>query len=130
MKKMLKNIKRIESQSYPSCYRQMEDCNSIGDIVEYCEAKDIDDLIIITGKTWYFLAVKSTREIVDLAGKTSLSDLFKIKRKIKEVFSGLTVKLDARENTSYRIIKRLGKVVKDYPYSWNDEVFHEMEVLV
>lgn len=120
----------IERSSYPACYRQMQDCSTIDDIVEYCEAEGPTDLIIMTGKSWYFLAVKSTREIVDLAGKINLKELFKIKEVLKGQFNGRPVILDAREKTSYRIIKKLGKIMKDNPYSWNEEIFHEMEILL
>jgi len=102
----------------------------MSDILEYCMAQDQDDLVIMTGKSWYFLAVKSTGEIVDLAGKTTLADLFTIKRKIKEVFGERIIKLDAREGTSFKLIRKVGKIISDYSYSWEGETFHEIEMYI
>ena len=123
---IIKFIKKIEKSSYPEEYRQMQNCNVLQDIIEYCEAKDEDDLVLEYGKSWYFLAVKSTGEIVDLAGKTELSELIKIRRIIRKEFKNRTITIDAREETSYRLVSRLGKVIYDQPYSWSGEVFHEM----
>jgi len=130
MLRSLRLLKRIERSAYPACYRQMQECSSMDDVLEYCEAQDQDDLVMLTGKSWYFLAVKSTGEIVDLAGKTTLADLFMIKRKIKEVFSGRVLKLDAREDTSFRLIRKVGRIISDHPYPWDGETFHEMWILV
>lgn len=130
---MIEEIKRIERSSYPACYRQMQECSTMDDIVEYCEARDQDDLVIMTGTSWYFIAVRSTGEIVDLAGKlVDIRDLFAIKRKIIDVFAGKVISLDARESTSYRLVtamsRRVGTIVEDEEYSWEGETFHEIKL--
>jgi len=125
-KTLLNKIKRIEERAYPSIYRQMEEFETWKDIVSYCEAIDMKDIIILYGKEWYFIAVKSTAEIVDLAGVMTLADLFFIKRTIQKEFSGRTVKLDARESTSFRLVTKLGTITYDHKYEWGGEIFHEV----
>lgn len=123
-------IKKIEREAYPDQYRGMQDCYTMDDIAYYAEAEDEDDLIILTGEHFYFIAVKSTREIVDLAGRMSLKDMHSVKRTIRRNFKGRAVALDARHSTSYRIIKFIGDILEDVPYDWCGETFHEMKVLI
>ena len=129
-KGILRFIRGVEKKSYPREYRALQHMTSMNDLVEYCEAIDVNDLIIETGAGWYFLAVKSTKEIVDLAGTMTLRDLHKIKKVIIDNFAGQVISLDARESTSYRLITRLGEVVMDDPYDWGGEIFHDVRIRV
>lgn len=134
MKKVLKFIIRIEASAYPSEYQQLQSTRNMADLVDYCEADDQKDVVILTGTNWYLLLVKSTCEIVDLAsvGSMGVADLIKVWKGIRTNLPG-RAKLDAREGTSYRLIKSLARsgrvtISHDSPYIWGDETFHKLEL--
>lgn len=127
----IKLIKKLEKSAYPSIYRYMQHIKTIDDVVEYCEAENREDIICVITKTFYFLAVKSTGEIVDLAGEMTLSDLIQVKNIILSNFKGKVITFDSRESTSYKLIRRLGgEIIQDEVYLWGDEKYHSMKILI
>lgn len=127
----IKRIKEIEQGAYPAPYRQMDEIEVMEDLVNYCDAENEEDIIMIVRSCWYFLAVRSTGELVDLAGKLGISDMREIKEILSTHFHGKRINFDARESTSYRLVKRLKwKIVKDIPFDWDGEIFHEIEMEV
>ena len=127
---IVKFIKMIEKSSYPRVYRALQNTHSIDDIVEYCEADEWDDLLVLTGEKFYFLAVKSTCEIVDLAGEMSMKDIVAVTKTVKRVFSGKIISMNMRESTSYRAVGLIGEIIEDNVYTWGKEVFHDVKVKV
>lgn len=130
----IEKIRNIEAAAYPESYQQLQDAESIMDIVEYAEARDVSDLIIETGDNWYFIATRGKREIVDLAadGNMSIRDITKILKVIVDNFSGEEITMDARENTSYKLIRfsKYFEILEDEPNDWDGEVFHKLVIRV
>lgn len=129
-KAMVTNIAKIEKECYPEYMRSLQFISSRNDLKEYCESEDI---FAIYSNTTYILCTKD--EIVDFASisKLSLVELMEVKRLLKEVFDTNRFFLDARETTSYRLIKFLEKrkeitVISDNTWEWGNETFHSLNI--
>lgn len=130
-------IKAIEKAAYPSYYRQMQDIEDESDLTDYIASSKYI-IFIDCEKGWYLIITFSRRgreaEIVDLAsrngiGKDILSCIEYIKK--NNVFSRvIKITLDARETTSYPMIKLIRDigydVIRDKEYLWCSEKFHEI----
>lgn len=130
---LLKHIRRIERAAYPPEYRQLQ---HVG-LVDYCEAKNMADLIVLTGPNWYFLAVKSTREIVDFAadGRIGFAELLLVLNTLRQQMPEGVITGDFRHSTSYPLLlvaQRRGhiQILSDNVWQWCNEQFHEVELLI
>ena len=120
---MIEKIRRIEAIAYPIDFQFMQDCQTVGDLAEYCEGKPR----VLCHNDWYVIVTK--REIVDLASTRSLSlgEMGEILSFLQKNFGTRVFTLDARESTSYRLIRsRFFTILEDSEYTWNNEKFHEV----
>lgn len=129
-------IKEIEKKLYPTHMCGIASESAKG-LAEYCECS-LDELCVLRGENWYsLLAIKEDCiEIADLAALPG--NEFKASRAIMlELLKhkGKVVFIDARESTSYPMVKRAelkGKVgiLKDELYDWEGVTMHEMEFVI
>lgn len=137
-KKTPENLQRIislEREIYDgTTYMGMQNCRTWDDIARYCECSD-EELNILVRKNWYVLIAKHEDfiEIVDFASKRGRMDIFEALAYIKDFH--MPMSLDARGDTSYRLIKALerhGKISisHDESYIWGGETFHEMVISI
>ena len=122
-------IKRIERKSYPRYMRGMQSCRTMRDIAEYCECPE-EDLICIIEEDCYFLA--SGSEVVDLAGKITLSMM----RRILEALRRMTevISVDCREVTRrlLKVWEKKGKIqiLEEITWDWGGEEMTHIEFRV
>lgn len=129
--KNLKEMKRLENLVYANtCYRGMQSYSTWDGIASYCCCSK-DQVRLMMGKGWYVLFAEypDYLEVVDLCSSTHKAPIFKI---IDQLHSfGKAISLDARENTSYRILTAMAKrgrveMFKDETWTWGGENFHEI----
>lgn len=127
----LAKLKRIEREAYEGTgYMQMQYCTSWESVASYCECS-LDDLHIAFIDDGYVIAAchEDYMEIVDLASSGRNMNLFAVWDFLKEI--GKPMIFDARESTSYRLIKLLERrgeisIVEDTPHPWGGETFHDV----
>jgi len=127
-RKILRHIRRIEREAYPPAFRQIQDVRTWRDLAEYCEGRPR----LLTWETGYCLW--TSEELVDLAA-TAPVDLHrqrKIYQALAETFAQRAFQLDAREETSWRLLcawakRGLVEIVSVHPYEWAGETFYEVE---
>jgi hypothetical protein len=130
----LKKMQEIEKKCYPAYIWQLQEYkNMSGLILDYIES---DNPIIIMGENYYFLSSyeNDTLEIVDFASIGKIS-IFGIINKIISDIGNYPkfITGDFRESTSYKFVKYLTRkysVVCDNSYNWEDEVFHEIKLII
>lgn len=131
----LELIKRIERTAYSGTpYSQMQHCRTWDDIARYCECSR-EELRILLSDTGYVIAAahrSGYAEIVDLASIDRRMNLYEVWDFLKDL--GLPFTLDARESTSYRMIKKLeekGEIVisESHSYTWGGETFYDLKVI-
>ena len=127
---MLEIISNVEAQAYPVFMQSLQDIQDVSDVLEYCESKKVS---IMYSDTMYVMLTK--REVVDLCTteKLGLQQLSQIKAFLKSHFGNVRFTMDAREATSYTFIRFLARrgeleILKDTPWEWEGEVFHELKV--
>jgi hypothetical protein len=150
-----KDIIDLEADIYPESMRSLpeiiepfnaDELDLLVEQYDYLE-KDLDldidsvsaDEILVTGSKnkWYLILEKNEDcvEIVDMAAKDGVLPIFKILNffeKLKE--SGIKkIKMDARESTSYPLIKALIKrkkaVFKEKkPWTWGEEKMYPITI--
>lgn len=129
-------IKDIEKRLYPEHMLGITSESAKG-LAEYCECS-LDELCVLRGENWYsLLAIKEDYvEIADLAAlpgnefaasRAIMLELLKHKGKV--------VFIDARESTSYPMVKRAEEkgrieILKDELYYWEGVPMHEMEFVI
>ncbi|NCB25983.1 MAG: hypothetical protein EOM62_11010 [Bacteroidia bacterium] len=147
---LLKKVKTLEKKYYPSHMRVLNEAGSVRNILELCElpADDVSSEEI-GHKTWRISADSSeiiirlfnegyailfveedTVEVQDLAGTVSLREMFSLWGLVRSLERKF-LELDARETTSFRIIKSLEKsgrisILSDNSWDWEGEVMHEI----
>lgn len=129
MKKVLKHLRRIERLAYPSHMRQMQDIRTFRDLKLYCESRKVQ--LITTGKGY---AIYTPNEVIDMAS-LSPKDSIELICKLSQALKGRTINLDARDETSYPLIKlfeRRGKVIihSDTQWSWGGNIMHDMTISI
>ena len=99
------------------------------DLAEYCEGQP--HVLIIKGGCGY--VIWTANEIVDMASikPIDLSIVVQIYRKLVKFFGNRIVYADLRKTTSYKLFhwlvqKERVHVIKDEPYEWCGETFHEV----
>jgi hypothetical protein len=132
----LEKIKRIERTAYAGTeYCQMQWCTSWQDIAGYCQCP-LSEVHILLSDTGYVIAAthrdKGYAEIVDLASTDRRMNLHEVWDFLLELKLPFT--LDARESTSYRMIKALEKkgeitIAASSSYLWEGETFYELKVI-
>jgi hypothetical protein len=127
----LELIKSIEKASYPAFMQQMQDCETIEDLAEYCECRK-SRVFVLSGNDWYFIASiqKKRVEIVDIAGHVGLH-IFDIISTCRKQWQGKVVTMDCRESTSYKIMVNISRrlsldILSDKVWYWGEEVMHEI----
>lgn len=125
----LQHIKNIEAAAYPQSFQQIQDCQTIADLEDYCEGS----AKALQWPTGYCLVTDD--EIVDLAVTSPLSikEMRSVVKWLKGQFGNVIVHLDARKTTSWRLIKFAAKrgwiqVISESAWLWDDEEYIEMEV--
>lgn len=130
------DIAYIESQAYPSFMCGMEGVETWEDVADYCEAKV--PALQVYGKAghWYALVIvrKKRVYVADLAcvpGK--VPPIWTIIRTLLGLANGRPVYCDARDTTSFPLIKRLadrGRIkctILD-TWCWGGETMHECKI--
>ena len=131
----LERLKYIERTAYAHTpYLQMQHCNSWQSVANYCQCS-LSELKIMMSETSYVIAAthpaRGYCEICDLASIDRQMNLFEVWDFLKSLQLPFT--LDARENTSYRMIKVLERrneivIAEDTPYQWGGETFHGLKI--
>jgi len=127
------HVKSIEKQVYPHIMQAFQDFDNIEDLLDYSDCDGQIDCII--KQDWYVIFCNGSKvEIIDLASRKRLeySELMEIKRKL-ESFGDKIITMNARESTSYKLIKlaeRRGvfKIISDKPNYTFGEPMHELEL--
>ena len=126
------SVRDIERAVYPAHMCSLQG-DSLECLAEYCECS-IQQLFVLQGDGWYLLAAEHHRsvEICDLAAlpgheHAAMRGLLTAGQR----WTGKCITLDARETTSYPIIRRLARmgritILKDEEYEWGLEVMHDM----
>jgi len=129
-KSLIQKIRNLESSIYPKEFRMMEDIDSFEHLKQYCEDERIK---IKFWKTGYLITTPTT--IIDFASILPLNfkQLRGIYLYLKNIYKDSIVSLNAREGTSYKLIKYLEQkskiiIITDYKTKWNNEFFHELEI--
>ena len=129
-KAQIKMLRKIEARAYPKHMQYMQDIRSWADVQDYCESENVEVLL-----KEHFYCIAAEDEVVDLASisKLSLKDMSEVISFLKSKYEGNTFTLDAREDTSYPLLKVLEKrgriqVFSDEPWDWDGVIMHEMEV--
>lgn len=129
-KAQLKALRKIEAAAYPKHMQYMQDIRSWVDVQEYCESETV---AVLLKDHFYCLATEV--EVVDLASssKLSIADSLEVVSFLQETFESRPFTLDARETTSYRLLKMLEKrgrlaILSDEPWDWDGIAMHEMTV--
>ena len=126
-------IKRIERKAYENNrgLMQLQDCETDEDIKDYCET---DDVTCLMGDNFYLMVGEHDDhyEVVDLAKESGLVNIHKVVAFLQSMDKDKPFTFDARENTSYKIIKALSKagrceIEKDTTYTWCGETFHDIK---
>lgn len=127
--KMLKHLRSVERAAYPAYYCQMQAIRTMADLHDYCEGKPK----VWTWDSGYCIITKE--EIVDLASTTplSLAALRKLIGDLAVYFKGRIVSLDAREETSWKLIQYAARrgyleIISSESYDWAGETFYESKV--
>jgi len=128
MDEIYHQIRELESRIYPVGMQSMQDCI---DLEEYCESTP---LVITWGvpMSGYLLATKT--EIVDLASvkPLTLKELRELMVELKGYYKNKIFSMDARETTSYKLIKYAEsrgylEIISSIPWKWCGETFFELE---
>ena len=130
----LQRIKTIEAAAYANtCYSQMQWVETWEDMADYMEC-DVEDIRMYCNDHFYLLVAEQEdyAEVVDLARSNGAADLVRVVRILESLDKPL--EMDCRESTSYPILKFMEKtgrcqILKDEPYSWEDEIFHEVRAV-
>jgi len=128
---ILEHIKSIEKSAYPVTLHKMQGMKSMRDFLKYCEATCKDDVIILQGVSWYFIANKPHHEIIDIASIDGMTmrDLITVKKSIWDSFKGKLIKMDAMDSTSYKFIKKIGgQIIENKPFLKNQIPFHKIQI--
>lgn len=135
MKKILRQVKRIEKVAYPRHMQQLSWVRNMKDLAEYMEC-ELSEVLVFLGDNWYMLVANKPEEveIVDFAstGKVGLK-MFGVFKTIAEIATGKYIIMDARETTSYPLVMRLierygGEVVEDDAWDWDGETMHSLAI--
>ena len=128
----IEKLKAIEKRAYAdTIYSQMQSFQTIDDLAEYCETSK-EDVHILSGDDWYVILGEHEDyiEIVDMASTGHNLPVNKVLAFMKSFNKPFT--MDARESTSYKLVKALDKanmlkIDKDDEYMWGNEKFHDIE---
>lgn len=129
-KSIMQEIAVVEAQCYPAYMQSLQDIATRHELQNYCESKDV---FILQNKTTYVICTED--EVVDFASssKLSIAELLQVKEFLIETFGNSQFYLDARKNTSYRLIKFLEKrgeitIISQEEWEWGFETFYSLNV--
>lgn len=128
-------LKAIENKAYEdTIYSQMQSFQTIDDLAEYCEVPE-ENVHVLSGDDWYVILGEHEDyiEIVDMASTGHNLPVNKVLSFMKSFEKPFT--MDARESTSYKLVKALDKadmlkIDRDDEYMWGNEKFHDIEAEV
>lgn len=129
---MIDHLRKIEAAAYPEYMQQMGDVERLGDIADYCEC-GIDDLVILHGPTWYFLAADHGKELecVDIAKMPGTEFGWGEVMDWIEEWEGVVMYGDCRKHMIpilQRVAEKLGQgrvLVLGDQWEWGEEVMTE-----
>ena len=126
----IKSIKAVEASVYPEHMQYMQDIRNVSDIEDYCEDNDV--CVILKDSAYVIMA---SEEVVDMASVNPLSmvEMVEILGYMKSYYGSNVFSLDARESTSYKLLKFLSKrgtitILSEYSWDWDGVVMYEMEL--
>ena len=136
----IEKLKEIEKAAYgeDSPYLAFDDIETMEDLRAYCAVESTDDIHILSGDTWYCIIGEHKKdeedhymELVDLASAKGKMPIGKVVLFCMQYDCPFV--MDARENTSYKIIKLLAdrediNIKEDTPYTWGGEIFHQIKI--
>jgi len=100
-KDVLEHISRIETEVYPREFQSLYQCRNYKELCDFCEGKA--HTIVWDGG----YCVYTKHEIVDLASinPLTLAKIYDLARHFKAFYKKRKVELNARESTSWKIIR-------------------------
>lgn len=128
-------LKAIENKAYAdTIYSQMQSFQTMDDLAKYCEVPE-ENVHVLSGDDWYVILGEHEDyiEIVDMASTGHNLPVNKVLSFMKSFDKPFT--MDARESTSYKLVKALDKadmlkIDRDDEYMWGNEKFHDIEAEV
>ena len=134
---MYKDLRKIEKLAYPKGMRQLGSVRNISDLAEYMECHE-DEVVVLQGEGWYILIADHQRgdvELVDIASSSLRLGVQMWRALVGHIIqlSGRRVTMDARESTSYPMVRKLAErgvieILSDATWEWCGEVFHDLIV--
>lgn len=141
----LQFVKNVENQAYPEEMKMMQDIEDIEELEDVYDYT-IPELTIARNRDWYIIYGEDADsiEIVDIASlpnrdrNASRQEMNNYLTRVinqKAHDTGKQVTLDAKEDTSYRMILRMVdhgdyEIVQDMPHNWDDESDIKMHYLI
>ena len=129
-KSMMNIISSIEAEVYPSYMFSFDEGETKADLKEFCESTQV--MVMYTDSMY---CICTPEEVVDLCSKKNLSmkQLLEIKTVLKDFYGTDLFGLDARETTSYKLIKFLEYkkelvIYKEELWYWGSERFISLQV--
>lgn len=129
MRSLIRHLLSIEEVAYPAHMQQMRNLGvrSMSDLLDYCEVSNTEQVLILTGPGWYFLAGKHEDEgyveLVDLASNGKVPNIFRIARELMKFAGDLEMRSDLRVDTSWPLVKvlcrRYNLHITSTFYSWD-----------
>lgn len=128
---MIDLLKSIEAKAYPYYMQMIQYAENEQDLADYCECsvEQLGYKLCNDNKAYIIWSKKgNVVEIVDIAGDFGSS----LRSELLNTLTGAKkIVLDAREDTSYRLIKPMAKrygfrIKKDRQWEWGDHIMHEM----
>lgn len=129
---LIDHIKKIESVAYPAYMQQMQECETLDDLAEYCECKP-SQVRIINGSDWYLIYAeyKKSIEVVDFASESGkCSEIFKVVSALK---TKKLITMDAKEDSSYPLVMKLAErgilnIIHDEIWYLGNVSMHELKI--
>lgn len=140
----LQFIKSVENEAYPEEMKMLQDIEDVYELEDAYEY-DLSELTIARNKDWYIIYGEDEEsvEIVDIASlptrdREASQEIHNYITKVinQKAHSGnKPVTLNAKEDTSYRMIQRMVnngeyEIVEDIPNTWEDDENIKMHYLV
>ena len=133
VKSVIQDVIKMELEIYPEHMTMFsEEVRNKVELFEYCEDNQVT-IVIDYDEQWYLIMTKT--EIIDLAAmnKLSLFCINKIYNILSAHFKDKKVELDARELSSYRLIKLFEKrnkltILQEESWLWEYEIMYSMTI--
>lgn len=111
-----KHIRRCAEAAYPNDeYYIYAECSTVKEFLKYGCCANASQVYAITGKNWYFIAIKRLTYVggYDFASASgNCYDILAVISTIYKLFNGKRCRLLCRESTSYPLVIRLAQAGK------------------